>query len=372
MTPPNLYGFATKELAQDATIAYILAWADPKYRESHPRLHTLGTEMLRSLLWTQEVNLPLIETLHIKTQIDRIDILVRINADKNANRIILIIEDKVSTTEHSNQIERYKEAVEKRYSGSYDHLVAVYLKTGNESREYLPPKDKCGHFLRRDFLDVLDGFQDTQNTIVDDFRTHLQRWEDDTNRWKSECYCEWQWKQWEGFYATLECMWREKGDKCGWVYYSNQSGGFLACWLYDGQKGEFNRVGTCKRYAELFIQIHNAMRLTVRLGWGNTGQKVTSPFMRQVFNALEEINGKTSDDIQIKKAGRFRGGKGAAVADVTFGNQDPWFAVDDKGIVNMDVTIDHLRRVQELLRKVVKYLNEQGTVSWGVRTLGNI
>ena len=178
MTIPNLYEFATKELSQDATIAYILAWADPTYRESHPHLHALGIELLRSLLRTQEVDLPMIETLHIKTQVDQIDILVRINADKNANRIILIIEDKISTTEHSNQIERYKETVKKKYSGSYDHLVAVYLKTGNVSKEELPPKDKCGHFLRRDLLDVLKGFQDTQNTIVEDFSTHLQERED--------------------------------------------------------------------------------------------------------------------------------------------------------------------------------------------------
>ena len=184
MTTPNLYEFATKELSQDATIAYILAWADPTYRESHPHFHALGTKLLRSLLWTQKVVLPLIKTLYIKTQVvikphrDRIDILVRINADENANRIILLIEDKISTTEHSNQIERYKEIVEKKYRGSYDHLVAVYLKTGNVSQEELPPKDKCGHFLRRGLLDILNGFQDTQNTIVDDFRTHLQRRED--------------------------------------------------------------------------------------------------------------------------------------------------------------------------------------------------
>lgn len=179
---PNIYEFATSELSQDATIAYILAWADPKYRESHPRLHALGTKLLRSLLWTQEVDLPLIETLYVETQVKRIDILVQINTDKNTNRIILLIEDKVSTSEHSNQIERYKETAEEIYSGSYDHLVAVYLKTGNTSKEELPPKDKCGHFLRRDLLDVLNKFQDTKNVIVDDFRTHLQRWEDDANR----------------------------------------------------------------------------------------------------------------------------------------------------------------------------------------------
>ena len=196
MTTPNLYDFATKELSQDATIAYILAWADPKYRNSHPQLHGLGTELLRSLLCTQEMDIPIIKTLQIKTQVPlriktqdvRIDILVRINLDQNTDRIILIIEDKVGTTEHSNQIKRYKEAVEKRYSGSYDHLVAVYLKTGNVSKEELPPKDICGHFLRHDLLKILNGFQDTKNVIVDDFHTHLQRWENDTNRWESGYY----------------------------------------------------------------------------------------------------------------------------------------------------------------------------------------
>ena len=44
------------------------------------------------------------------------------------------------------------------------------------------------HFLRRNLLNVLDRFQDTQNTIVDDFRTHLQRWENNTNRWESGYY----------------------------------------------------------------------------------------------------------------------------------------------------------------------------------------
>ena len=364
MATPNLYRFATKELAQDATIAYILEWADPEHRKSYPRLHALGIELLRSLLRTQEVDLPPIKTLHIETQVDRIDILVQINANQNANRIILIIEDKVSTTEHSNQIKRHKEIVKEKYSGSYDYLVAVYLKTGNESREYLPPKDKCGSFLRRDVLDVLDGFQDTQNTIVDDFRIHLQRWEDSTNRWNSEHYREWKCEQWtcEGFYAALESMWREKGNRCGWGYYSNPSGGFLACWLYDGT-GEPNRIGTCKRYAELFIQIHNAKRLTARLGRGTAMNKVDNPLMWQVFNVLQQVNGKTSGDIQIEKAGTFRGGKGGAIADITFGDQGPWFAVDDKGIMNIDTTIKRLSRVQELLRKIVKHLNAQETVS---------
>ena len=160
-TTPNLYAFATKELAQDATIAYLLAWADPSYREAHPRLHSLGTELLRSLLQTQEVDLPRVETLCTETQVNRIDIVVQINAGEDG--VLLLIEDKVDTQEHSNQIERYIEIVKQEYSGEYDCLVAVYLKTGNVSKEELPPKDKCGHFLRHDLLKILNGFQDTKN-----------------------------------------------------------------------------------------------------------------------------------------------------------------------------------------------------------------
>lgn len=350
-TTPNLYGFATKELAQDATIAYLLAWANPAYRESHPRLHTLGSELLRSLLQTQEIDLPQIETLCIKTQIDRIDIVVQINAGENG--VLLLIEDKVNTQEHSNQIERYIEAAERNYSGKYDRdrLVAVYLKTGNESKASLPDKDKCGRFMRRNLLDILNGFQDTGNVIVDDFRIHLQGWEDETNRWESASYDEWGWTQWEGFYAELEHRW---DDYCAWDYIANPAGGFLACWL--GSK----HIGTEDRYAELYMQIHDAKRLTVRLGSGTAVDKVRAPFMYQVLDALNE---EDSDDIRIEKAGTFKGGGAAAVANVTFDEQGPWFAVDRNGVLNMAATIERLRRLGELLQKVATRLTEQGIVS---------
>ena len=348
-TTPNLYGFATKELAQDATIAYLLAWADPAYRESHPRLHTLGSELLRSLLQTQEVGLPQIETLCIGTQVYRIDIVVQINAGERG--ILLIIEDKVSAQEGPNQIEGYIETAREKYSGQYDHdrLVAVYLKTGNESKASLPDESKCGRFMRRNLLDILDEFQDTGNVIVDDFRIHLQGWEDETNRWEFASYDEWEWTQWEGFYAEIEHRW---DGYCDWKYV--HIGDFLGCWL--GSK----YIGTEDRRADLYIQIHDAMRLTVRLGSGNAFDKVRSPLMYQVLDALNE---ETFDDIRIEKAGKFNGGGSAAVASVTFDEQGPWFAVDLNGVVNMEATIERLHRLEKLLQKVATRLTEQGIVS---------
>lgn len=352
MTLPNLYGFATKELAQDATIAYLLAWADPAYRDHIRALNTLGTELLRSLLQTKEVDLPPIETLCIKTQVDRIDIVVKINAGENG--VLLIIEDKVSAREGQNQIERYKETAEEKYRDQYGcgRLVAVYLKTGNESKASLPSKDKCGRFMRRDLLDVLNKFQDTGNTIVDDFRTHLQNWEDDTNRWESASYEEWEWRQWEGFYAELEHRW---DGCCEWGYIANPAGGFLGWWSDPDYC-----IGTEARYASLYIQIHNATRLTVRLGSGKAMDKVDPQSMYQVLDALNE---EAFDDIRIEKAGKFKGGGAAAVAAVSFDEHGPWLAVDSNGVVNMDATIERLRRLEELLEKVATRLTEEEIVS---------
>ena len=47
---PNLFHYATKELAHDAALAYIVARAKPAYRESHPRLQELGAHVLHAFL----------------------------------------------------------------------------------------------------------------------------------------------------------------------------------------------------------------------------------------------------------------------------------------------------------------------------------
>ena len=346
---PNLYGFATKELAQDATIAYILAWADPLYKDSHPRLLGLGTELLRSLLATQNVGLPPIAVgaLCIQTQVDRIDILVRINTEKNGSGIILIIEDKVSTQEHSNQIDRYKDIANEKFVRESDRLVAVYLKTGNESQESLPPEDQCGRFLRPQLLAVMDRFKDTNNDIIENFRDHLQEWEDETNRWKALPYYNWQWCQWEGFYAALEERWWERHkDWCGWGHVTYRGQGFLGWW---GCAKKFETLDGC---SDLYLQIHNATRLTIRLGSGNEVDRVDAPFMYQVFRSLESVAEKTSGDFQLR-AGRFRGGSTAAVAnEVTFGEQCTWLAVYAKGIVDLDACVERLQQVRNLIEKV--------------------
>ena len=343
---PNLFHYATKELAQDAALAYILAWARPVYRESHPRLHELGTDMLHAILATKidETAVPTLSSLDVKTQFERIDVLALIN-EENEDGLVLIIEDKVDTDEHSNQIERYIKTAVKHYPNRKP--VPVYVKTGNVSRQVLPPEEKCGRFLRRDLLDVLDRFPDTGDTIVDNFRAHLQGWENETNSYRHVPFSEWNWGGREGFYTDLEnrmakeeCRWN-----CGgWGYAANPAGGVH--WFYFAE----NLVVQKPHEVTMYLQIEDAIRLTVRLV-ERRGPGVRAPFMYKVLRLLKD-NARQAGDIKIEKAGRFRGGASAAVAEVTFDDGENYLALTDEDIVDMDETMRRLDRTREFVAEV--------------------
>ena len=62
-----------------------------------------------------------------------------------------------------------------------------------------------------------------------------------------------------------------------------------------------------------------------------------------------EDNAQQSGDIRLKKAGRFRGGASAAVAEVAFGDGENYLARTDEDFVDMDATIRRLGRVREFV-----------------------
>jgi len=151
MITPNLYHFATSELSQDATLAYLLSWAKPEYGESHPLLNQLGEKLLREMVTASAKRMgrtdPLaglaIDTLNVGVQRDHIDVWAEVN-----DNLFLVIEDKVDTCEHSDQISRYKKLAE-NYRPATDKpwdVMAVYVKTGNEpktSQKYLKFVSVC-------------------------------------------------------------------------------------------------------------------------------------------------------------------------------------------------------------------------------------
>ena len=127
---PNIFDIATKELSQDAFITWLLAFADNDNQQYDKELNLCAKEFVSMLIKKQipNFNEPIL-TVEAGRQWKNIDVWAEVN-----NKYLIIIEDKTVTSEHSNQLERYKEIAEKWCSeNGYETPICIYLKTGNES-----------------------------------------------------------------------------------------------------------------------------------------------------------------------------------------------------------------------------------------------
>ena len=106
----------------------------------------------------------------------------------------------------------------------------------------------------------------------------------------------------------------------------------------------------------IYLQIQDGIRLTVRMGRGNALERVHSRIMYETLREVGQICLESREDIRCEKAGRFRGGKSADVAELTFEGKDSWLAADVEGIVDLDASVQRLCHVRELLNDVAHRL----------------
>lgn len=126
---PNLFHFATSELSQDAVLCWLLSWADNKHKENNPHMHDVAKTLLYLIYHRAEVEIPVdISSIDIRKQDGGIDVLCVINND-----IAILIEDKVGTKQHSDQLARYKDHVFSKLGFTSDNVIPVYIQTGDQS-----------------------------------------------------------------------------------------------------------------------------------------------------------------------------------------------------------------------------------------------
>jgi len=361
---PNLYKHATSELSQDATLAYILSWAHPDYRESNTTLNKLGERLLRALVASAAKGIgkpdPLvgvcIEKLEVRTQDKRIDITAEIN-----NQILLIIEDKIYSHEGADQIVRYVKAAEKR-KGKEWQILPVYVKTGNECQPFDEPTH--GRFMRRELLAVIDdNAPDTGNTIIEDFRHYLRDWQTDTESYLVKPWWDWSRSAHEGYYMELERWIREElepSDSLSWGKVNNEAGGFLGCWWY----GRPFQPEDCNLYLQIEPSTNTKpqdrrTRLHIRADSAKaddgTAIKTQKSLLYAVLGAVKEVASQKrfAQHMRVEKAGRYRSGWSANVADLFFDRQENnYMAVSDDGILDFPATKHRLRLAMDLLDAV--------------------
>jgi hypothetical protein len=320
---PNLFTFATRELSQDAILCWLLSWADPIHATASPELHAVGQELVGLIFDCAGQRRPTIDSIAVERQKESIDIFCTING-----RLALLVEDKVGTQHHSNQLSRYLEQV-REWGYASEDTVAAYVQTGDQDdySEVLA----VGYCIvkRSDLLELFENVHGRRGTaesdILADFARHLRATENEVLSYRSLPLSDWVWASWKGFYAQLQ---GEFGQG-GWDYVPNQSGGFLAFpwgtdWSHD----------VCNPYLQLEhdrlcfkIQVHEPKRFReLRWEW------------HERILAICRVRG-----LHVVKPPRFGHGYTMTVA-VLDGD---YRVAGSDGAIDMKATVGLLRRVDE-------------------------
>lgn len=167
----NLFNYATKELSQDAFLRWLI---DNDYNCS-------GRELLSAFAGVDPNKITNIKTW---AQSEHIDICVDFNVDSEPH--ILIIEDKINTGDHSDQLLRYVKTVQKwnnadpRYKNRKSHFV--FYKTrilSDTERQHIVSQssdDERFNWIVFDLLEIdkfFSKFIKSDNLIIQQYAEHV-------------------------------------------------------------------------------------------------------------------------------------------------------------------------------------------------------
>ncbi len=329
---PNLFDFATSELSQDAFICWLLSWADPRFEASDSSLHRLSVDFVEKLLAMCAVPKPLkITSLEVHRQHKSIDILAIVNGE-----IAILIEDKTGTVHHSNQLERYRNAVATDFP--QHSLAAIYFKTGDQCSYEDVRQAGYACFLRKDLLQLLElgRANGIQNQIFDDFCDYLSKIETRVSDYARIPVADWHWDCWRGFFIALK---EQLGDGT-WDYVPNRSGGFMGYWWHwKGNK---------------YLQLENdklCFKIEVK---DKAGQAAAWEDWNRILTA-ESVKAA----LPIVRPGRRKNGTWMTVA-VRTGD---YRQADQHGILSLPSTIEVLRSAESFLDTCVAKLSNSQTVA---------
>lgn len=321
---PNLFSYATSELSQDGFFTWLLQWADIDQSINNHQLNETAKDFVKLLLG-ESTNF-IITKVKAGRQWNNIDIWAEIN-----DEYFIGIEDKTNTSEHSEQLERYKQIVTDYNKDKNFKLYFIYLKTGNESFATLKKVTDRGYSIidRRAVLNVLNK-REVKNEIFNDFKDYLTAIENQTNSYTKFENITSYWKAGEGFYIKLQEIIPEWTD---WRYVSNQMGGFLGFWYHWTGK---------ENIGELYIQIENAFENGIKLVIKIANWEKRTDILYRVLNEIKPIAARNG--LTITKPERYRAGGSSTLAIIQNA-----FQSDNNGNFELNNFITILKKLEKTL-----------------------
>lgn len=226
VTRPNIFKLSTKELSQDAFIAWLLQWASPKFKELDKVLHECGKAFLFLIMgYNPEKS---VENIEVGRQWDYVDVWAEIFFTDNT-KTLLVIEDKTFTGEHSNQLSRYKKQVQDYCIENGFDLVCTYFKIGSEPVKAINLiKEQGFHIVtRKEIIECLHPYHNAEHTILRDFIEYVNDLQAAHTAFEILPPKEWHNLAWVGFYQFIE----SNIKIVNWHWVHNPNGGFWNCCL---------------------------------------------------------------------------------------------------------------------------------------------
>lgn len=182
---PNIFKYATKELSQDAVICWLVSCA----REATGELRECGVSFAQTLMRSDNSRVinaqngkvqaldegsVMVVNKEPSTQYSKIDVYFQVKWDSKL--VGVIIEDKIQTEMHGDQLERNLATIGTDGNEELDFVKAVYLKTGYVFDDELE-KAKRADYCVFDAKDIEKFFRNGRwsatHPFVRDFAEHV-------------------------------------------------------------------------------------------------------------------------------------------------------------------------------------------------------
>lgn len=230
-----------------------------------------------------------------------------------------MIEDKVFTSHHSDQLNRYLEMVKNHPETKHLKPLPIYYKIVEQGDYSCVIGAEYKIFTRTKMIEVLNSFNtSTTNDILNDYLRYLERIDTWIESYKSLPIIEWSSFSWQGFYRDLQ-----KELKNGkWGRVENARGGFWAFWW----KGDDSQL----HYWQLEESI---LKAKVEA----TDSQNIREYRDQCMQALLEYS--QTNDLNLSRPKSVRIGKTMTIA-----QRSDYMQVFDDQKINFEQTVFELKR----------------------------
>ena len=223
----NLFYYATKELSQDAFICWLCSYAGEGTASKDTALTECAEHLLCEFIGADKGSV--LSEIEIRKQYKNIDVLILLKCQ--GEQYAVIVEDKTHSSEHDDQLDRYRNTVSAMFPDY--KLVCVYYKTGFQSDYSKVEKSGYKIFGRKKNLEILGEYVNrTDNDIFKDYYAYWENYEEITGSYRDIEISKWDdGRQVNVFYEYVQDELTNKNQYWtgyGWV--NNRSGGFWGLW----------------------------------------------------------------------------------------------------------------------------------------------